>query len=179
MKHVDAARLVFLDESGANTSMMRSHAWIRRGDELVEPRPANWGINLTMIGAVRLDGWLTLSTFFKTANRERFVRWIRRRLVPKLRAGDIVVMDNAQAHHDLRVRTAIEACGAELEYLPPYSPDLNPIEPAWALTKQYIKKMAPRAPHTLRRAAHAGRRQVQERHCRGWFQRAGYCRTAN
>jgi transposase len=139
MRHVSSDRLVFLDESGANTSMMRSHAWIRRG----------------------------------------VVRWIRRRLVPKLRVGDIVIMDNAQAHHDPRVRTAIEACGAQPEYLPPYSPDLNPIEPGWALTKQYIKKMAPRSPHSLRRAAHAGRRQVHERHCRGWFQRAGYRRTGN
>jgi transposase len=176
MKRIDPARLVFLDESGANTSMTRSHAWIARGVELVEPRPANWGINLTMIGAMRLDGWLTMSTFFKTANRERFVRWVRRSLVPKLRAGDIVIMDNAQAHHDLRVRQSIEARGAQLEYLPPYSPDLNPIEPGWALTKQYIKKMAPRSPRSLRRAAHCGRRQVKRRHCEGWFDRAGYRR---
>jgi len=177
MRRVDPARLVFLDESGANTSMTRSHAWLARGEELVEPRPANWGINLTMIGAMRLDGWLTMSTFFKTANRERFVRWIRRRLAPKLRPGDIVVMDNAQAHHDLRVRTTIEARGAELEYLPPYSPDLNPIEPGWALTKQFIKRIAPRSAHTLRRTAHLGRRQVLPRHCEGWFHRAGYRRS--
>ena len=179
MRRIDPSRLVFLDESGANTSMARSHVWVRRGEEFIEPRPANWGLNLTMIGAMRIDGWLTMSTFFKTANRERFVAWIRSSLVPKLRFGDVVIMDNAQAHHDPRVRSIIESHGATVQYLPPYSPDLNPIEPGWALTKKHIKKVAPRTASALRKAAHAGRRQVRPAHCVGWFHRSGYPRPFN
>jgi transposase len=95
----------------------------------------NWGTNLTMVGAVRIHGWVTLSTMFKTANGDRFVRWIRRRLAPKLRAGDVVILDNAKAHHDARIGPIVEATGARVEYLPPYSPDLNPIEPAWSIVK--------------------------------------------
>lgn len=85
---------MFVDESGANLAMGRSHAWVKRGQVLVEPRPMNWGDNLTMIGAIRADRWLTLSTGWEPANAERFVRWVERRLVPRLRRGDVVVMDN-------------------------------------------------------------------------------------
>ena len=134
----------------------------------------NWGTNLTMIGAMRLSGWITMSTFFQTAKRERFVGWVACSLIPKLAPGDIVVMDNAQAHHDPRVRSLIEKAGARLEYLPPYSPDFNPIEPGWALVKKCIKTHAPRDRLALRRAAHRGRYKVRPRHCAGWFRHAGW-----
>jgi hypothetical protein len=123
---------VFVDESGANLAMGRSHAWVKRGEVVVDPRPMNWGNNLTMIGAIRADRWLTMSTDWQAANAERFVVWVERRLVPKLREGDIVIMDNLGAHKDARVRQLIDQCGATLQFLPPYSYDLNPIESAWA-----------------------------------------------
>jgi transposase len=134
----------------------------------------NWGTNLTMIGAIRLRGLVTMGTMFKTMNGDRFVGWVSRRLVPNLYRGDVVVMDNARAHHDPRVRPIIERCGARLLYLPPYSPDLNPIEPAWALIKKEIKRNAPRTPIALRRVAHNARRKVHAAHCLGWFEHAGY-----
>lgn len=172
--HVSIHRLVFLDEAGANTSMGRSHAWIRRGQELIDPRPMNWGNNLTMIGALRRRGWITLGTMFKSANRERFVAWVRRRLLPKLKRGDVVVLDNATAHHDARVRSLVESVGATVLYLPPYSPDFNPIEPGWGLVKKQIRAGAPRTKVALRRVAHLARRRVTPRHCEGWFHHAGY-----
>lgn len=156
--------------------MGRSHAWIRRGAELFDPRPANWGSNLTMIGAMGLRGWITLSTMFKSANRDRFVDWVRRGLSPKLRKRDVVILDNAQAHHDPRVRLLVEARGATVIYLPPYSPDFNPIEPCWAIAKQHIKAVAPRNKFALRKAAHAARRRVTLYHCQAFFARAGYRR---
>ena len=90
MRGIDPRRLVFLDESGANLAMGRSHAWLPRGTELIEPRPMNWGDNLTMVGAMRVDGWLTLATGWHAMNAVRFEQWVRRRLVPRLRHGDIV-----------------------------------------------------------------------------------------
>lgn len=154
--------------------MGRSHAWVLRGQEYVEPRPVNWGKNLTMIGAVRLDGWLTMSTMWASANKDRFSEWVRRRLAPKLRRGDIVVMDGLSAHKDPRVRQYIERRGAKFKLLPPYSPDLNPIEPGWGLVKKRLRAVAPRAPTALRRAAQRARYVVTPRHLKSWFVHAGY-----
>jgi transposase len=144
---------VFVDESGANLAMGRSHAWVKRGEVVVDPRPMNWGDNLTMIGAIRADRWLTMSTAWQAANAERFAIWVERRLVPKLRIGDVVLMDNLGAHKDGRVRNLIEQCGATLEFLPPYSYDFNPIESAWALIKKRIRSVAPRTAAALRSTA--------------------------
>jgi hypothetical protein len=96
---------------------------------MLDPRPMNWGTSLTVIGAMRRRGWITMSTMFGSANSERFVTWARRRLAPKLRRGDVVILDNAAAHNDPRFVSVIEARGARVEFLPPSSPDLNPIEP--------------------------------------------------
>jgi transposase len=167
---------VFLDEAGANTSMGRSHAWIMKGHELVDPRPMNWGTNLTMIGAVRERGWVTMGTIFGTANADRFVAWVRRRLAPRLKKGDVVLLDNAKAHKDPRAREIVESVGASLVFLPPYSPDFNPIEPCWALAKKHIRYAAPRTRSALRRVAHAARRRVRPSHCQRFFHHAGYPR---
>ena len=108
---IEAERLVFLDESGANVAMGRSHAWLPRGQELIEPRPRNWGDNLSLVGAMRLDGWVTLATAWGAMTTPRFVAWVRRHLVRQLRPGDIVVLDNLAAHKAPGVRALIEAAG--------------------------------------------------------------------
>ena len=99
--------------------MGRSHAWLPRGAVFVEPRPMNWGDNLTLIGAMRADRWLTVGTCWGAANTERFTEWVQHRLVPRLRPGDIVVLDNLNAHKAPAVRALIEGCGARLRFLPP------------------------------------------------------------
>lgn len=174
MRHVDATRLVFLDEAGANLAMGRSHVWVMRGEEYVEPRPMNWGDNLTMIGAVRLGGWVTLGTQWGAANRATFVTWARDRLAPQLRRGDIVVLDNLPAHKAPAVQEIVTARGATLKFLPPYSHDFNPIESVWALVKKDIKLFAPRTAGALRRVARAARHVVSADHCRAFFAHAGY-----
>lgn len=173
-RDIDARRLVFIDESGANLALARSHAWVLKGEEYFEGRPMNWGKNLTMVGAIRHDGWLTMSTGWKAMNKDRFARWVEERLAPKLKRGDIVVMDNLGAHKDPRAKAAVEVRGATIKFLPPYSPDLNPIEPGWGLMKKRMKKLAPRTPVALRRTAHNARRAVRPWHCRAWFDHAGY-----
>ena len=165
---------MFLDESGMNLSMSRSHAWVKRGTEFVDRVPMNWGKNLTLLGAIRLSGWVVLSTMYATANKDRFVAWLRAKLLPKLRPGDVVVMDNLPAHHDARIIPACAARGVRVIYLPPYSPDFNPIEPGWALQKQHVRRVAPRHPATLRLVAQRARYRVTKRHCRNWFAHAGY-----
>lgn len=166
---------MFVDESGANLAMGRSHAWVRRGEVMVEPRPMNWGDNLTMIGAIRADRWLTMGTGWEAANAERFVTWVERRLVPKLRVGDVVVLDNLRAHKDARVRLLIEQAGATLTFLPPYSYDFNPIESAWALIKKRIRSIGPRTGRALRSTAQRAWRVIRSEHCQKWYTHAGYC----
>jgi transposase len=166
--------LVFIDESGLNLSMARTHAWVKRGEEYIERIPMNWGKNLTLMGAIRRRGWVTLNTVFAATTGDLFVSWLKRSLLPKLDAGDVLVMDNLAAHHDPRVRPVCREHGVRVVYLPPYSPDLNPIEPGWALQKQFVRKYAPRNPIALRRIARRARFRVSARHCRNWFAHAGY-----
>ena len=103
-----------------------------------------------------------------------FITWVQRRLAPRLRTGDIVVMDNLQAHNAPEVRALIKARGARVKRLPPYSHDFNPIEPAWSLVKRRIRDYAPRTGPALRRVARAARHVVTPYHCRQFFAHAGY-----
>jgi transposase len=174
VRRQDPNRLVFVDEAGANLAMGRSHVWVQRGEEYVEARPMNWGDNLTLVGAIRRRGWVALSTKWRAMNRPAFVDWVRRRLAPRLRRGDIVLLDNLQAHRAPEVRFFIEQRGATLKPLPPYSHDFSPIEPAWGLVKRRIRDYAPRTGGALRRVARAARHVVTPHHCRQYFAHAGY-----
>ena len=115
MRRVDPNRLVFLDEAGANRAMGRSHAWVRRGQEYVEPRPMNWGDNLTLVGAIRREGWVALGTAWQAMTAKRFLAWVRKALVPRLWPGAIVVLDNLAAHKQAAVRAAIRRAGARVK----------------------------------------------------------------
>jgi transposase len=174
VRRIPLERLVFLDESGVHVAMHRTHTWVKRGTEYIERVPMNWGRTLTLLGAMRHTGWVVLQTMFATANADRFVAWLTRHLLPRLRRGDVLVMDNLPAHHDRRVGPVCRRHGVRLLYLPLYSPDLNPIEPGWALQKQQVRKHAPRTADHLRRVARRARYRITPRHCRQWFAHAGY-----
>ncbi len=174
IRRIPVSRLVFLDESGLNAAMTRSHAWVKKGSEYVERIPMNWGNNLTILGAMRLTGWVVLTTMFASTNKQRFVRWLEKTLLPRLKKGDVLVMDNLTAHHDDVVVPMCRRFGVRAIYLPPYSHDFNPIEPGWALQKQYVRRHAPRTRHALRRVARRARYRVTSRHCRQWFAHVGY-----
>ena len=157
-----------------NIAMGRSHAWVLRGREYVEAPPTNWGDNLTLIGAVRVDGWVTLGTCWRAMKTATFNRWVETHLAPRLRRGDIVLLDNLRAHKSPRAQRVIESRGASIRFLPPYSYDYNPIEAAWGLIKKRIRTHAPRSAGALRRTACAARHVVRPHHCREWFRHAGY-----
>lgn len=154
--------------------MGRSYAWVKKGREHVDRRPMNRGKNLTLLGAIRLKGWVVQSSQFATANAERFVQWLKRRLLPRLTPGDVLVMDNLRAHHDARVLPACRQHGVRVIYQPPYSPDVNPIESGWALQKQFVRQNAPRTPEALVRISRRARYRITPRHCQQWFAHAGY-----
>lgn len=174
MQTVDVRQLVFLDEAAAHTAMSRTHAWVKKGTVAIERRPCVHWNQLTMTGAVTVRGWLTFTTSWKTMNKERFTEWVRTKLAPRLTPGQIVIMDNLRAHHAAAVRELIEARGAELKFLPPYSPDLNPIESCWALIKKELRRCALRAKEALRTAARRARYRVRPAHVAAFAAHSGY-----
>lgn len=174
MNFIDPKRLVFIDESGCNTSMSRTHGWAPIGARAVAKQPAASWKTLSIIGAIRRSKWLTYSRHLGGTTGKLFLRFVRQRLAPKLRRGDVVVLDNLRAHKVAGVAKAINAVGASVLYLPPYSPDLNPIEPAWSKVKARLRSLAARTVRDLKGAVHSAITTVATRDLRGWFAHCGY-----
>ena len=147
--HLDPRRLVFLDETGADTRMTRVGGRAFRGHRVVAKVPHGHWKTTTFVGALRATGMTAPLVVDGPMNGEVFLAYVRQHLAPSLRPGDIVIMDNLSSHKRAGVREAIEAVGARLEYLPPYSPDFNPIELAFAKLKTLLRKAAARTVQTL------------------------------
>ena len=146
---IDLDRLIFLDESGVSTQMTRLYARGAGGGRIHEATPdGRWKI-LTILGAISTRGMIATMTIEAATDREIFLAYLDEVLCPKLRPGDVVVMDNLSSHKVNGVRERIEAAGAQLLYLPPYSPDLNPIEKAWAKLKQLLRAAKARTKEAL------------------------------
>ena len=124
--------LVFLDESGVNTDLTRLYGRAPSSQRAVDYAPLNTPKTTTVLSSIRLDGEKAFTTYQGGTTGERFVQYLKETLLPTLRPGDIVVMDNMRSHHVKAVRETLEAKGMKVLYLPPYSPDLNPIEKLWA-----------------------------------------------
>jgi len=149
---VDPSRLIFLDESGVTTEMTRRYGRAARGERVAEGTPAGHWRTLTVLGAIRMSGWVATMTIEAATDGEIFLAYLEQVLCPQLQPGDIVVMDNLSAHKVGGVRNLIEQTGAELWYLPPYSPDLNPIEKCWSQVKQLLRAAKARSLDTLEQA---------------------------
>ena len=131
--------VVFVDEMGTNTSLAPLYAWSRRGERaLASVVPRNWGANVTLLASMTSQGMGPCLAVEGPTTREVFEAYLERVLAPSLRPGQVVVMDNLSSHKAARVRELIEERGCELMYLPPYSPDLNPIEEAFAKLKALL-----------------------------------------
>ena len=139
-ERVDAERLVFVDEMGANVSLCPIYAWSRKGKRAFGSAPRNWGKNVTLLSSITAEGVGSCLAFEGPTTREVFEAYLGRVLAPVLRPGQIVVMDNLSAHKGGRVKEIIEAAACELIYLPPYSPDFNPIEQAFSKVKGLLRK---------------------------------------
>jgi len=172
VRAVQQRRLVFIDESYCQTGMRREFAWAPRGVRAYGSRPnKNWK-TVSILGAIRCGQRPRLMTHRGSVNGPIFRRFVRKCLVPLLRRGDLVVMDNLNMHKSLATRRLIEAAGAVPIYLPTYSPELNPIELLWAHLKRDLRKLALDAEAPLRRAVRRLRRRVPLSHIDGWFRRA-------
>ncbi len=137
--NVDPHNLVFVDESGLNLGMTRLYGRAKRGERLYDSCPRNRGKNISLIGALSMDGLIATMSIPGSVNTDVFLTYIREILTPQLWVGAAVVMDNLPVHQALVIREAIEAVGARLVFLPPYSPDLSPIELCWSKLKQCLR----------------------------------------
>jgi transposase len=165
---------VFLDETWATTAMARRYGRARRGARVVAAVPHGHWKTTTVLAALRHDGLSAPCVFDGAINGERFLAYVEQALAPTLRPGDVVVMDNLGAHKVAGVRTAIEAAGAELRYLPPYSPDLNPIELAFAKLKALLRTAASRTVEALWQAIGRLLDAFTPAECAHYFAHAGY-----
>jgi transposase len=141
---LDPERLVFVDETWAKTNMLRTHGRCRRGERLRAKAPHGHWKTLTFIAALRHDRIEAPCVLDGPINGNSFTAWVEQFLVPTLKPGDIVILDNLGSHKGKAVRKAIRAAGARLLFLPPYSPDLNPIEQVFAKLKTLLRKAAER-----------------------------------
>jgi transposase len=171
---LEPARLVFIDETGASTKMARRHGRALRGQRCRAAVPHGHWKTTTFVGALRLEGMTAPMVLDGAMHGAAFFAYVEQVLVPTLKPGDIVVMDNLPAHKPLAVRQAIEAAGAELRFLPPYSPDFNPIEMAFSKLKALLKKVAARTLDELFDAIAEGIDTFTPKECQNYFAAAGY-----
>ncbi|KQM38740.1 transposase [Sphingomonas sp. Leaf10] len=171
---LDPERLVFIDETWASTNMARRHGRCRRGERLRSSVPHGHWKTTTLIAGLRRTGMVAPMVLDGPINRDAFVAYVRQILVPGLSPGDIVIMDNLSSHKAPAARNAIEAAGARLLFLPPYSPDFNPIEQAFSKLKAHLRKAAERTIHGLWDAIGRILDLYSPQECANYFANAGY-----
>jgi transposase len=171
---LDAGKLIFIDETWTKTNMVRLYGWAPVGHRLVDAVPHGHWKTSTFIAGLRQDRLVAPCVFNGAINGESFLAYVEQVLVPTLTSGDIVVMDNLGSHKVAGVRKAIEAAGARLLYLPPYSPDLNPIEQAFAKLKALLRAKALRTVDALWNALGDIVPCFSPHECANFLRHAGY-----
>jgi transposase len=171
---LDPARLVFIDETWAKTNMTRTHGWCARGNRLVAKAPFGHWRTLTFLAALRCDRIQAPCVIDGPINGRSFLAYVEQILAPTLAAGDIVIMDNLGSHKGQAVRRAIRAAGAKLFFLPPYSPDLNPIEQVFSKLKTLLRKAEERTVQATWQRIGALLRDFAPDECSNSLANAGY-----
>ena len=169
LPQLDPDRLVFIDESGAKTNMTRLYGRSRHGLRLVAHAPHGHWCTTTMISSIRLNGQTAAMEVDGPSDGAVFREYVRRVLSSTLRPGDIVVMDNLRTHYDPEALRLIETCGATVRFLPPYSPDFNPIEKMWSKIKSLLRSLAARTQEELSAAISRAFSLVTPQDAAGWF----------
>jgi len=178
MPELQPERLVFVDETWATTNMTRRYGRSPRGQRLIMAVPHGHWKTTTFLAGLRHDGLVAPTVVDGAVNGELFEAYIRQQLVPVLAPGDIVVMDNLACHKRVGVREAIERVGARLLYLPPYSPDLNPIEQAFSKLKALLRKLGERTVEGLWRLLGQVLDEFTAEQCRNFLAHCGYHATS-
>ncbi len=171
---LDPRKLVFIDETGASTNLARKGGRCRRGRRLRVGIPHGHYKTVTLVVGLRLSGLVAQKAFDRPMNAAIFEEWVEKCLVPTLSKGDVVVMDNLSSHKGPRVEQLIQAAGAELRYLPPYSPDMNPIEKAFSKLKAFLRKISQRTVAGLINALETCAHLFKPVECANYLKACGY-----
>lgn len=177
LARLQAGELVFIDESGIDTRLVRRFARAPRGERAVGRAPVGSYRRLTIVGALAAEGLLAPLSVEAAMNTDLFLAYLDQVLIPALVAtkpGAVVILDNLKPHKVPAVRATLEAAGLRLLYLPPYSPDFSPIEPAWSKLKALLRAAAARTLPALEAALAAALDAITTADIRGWFAHCGY-----
>jgi len=177
MTALDPSKLVFIDESGFDTKMTRRCGRAARGAPCIGTVPHGHWRNNTFIAGLRCDRIDAPMLIEGAMDGDVFFAWVEQMLAPTLRPGDIVICDNLSVHKNTKARATIEKCGAELRFLPAYSPDLNPIEMVFAKIKALVTSAAARCADTLCTAIASALTAFTPQECARYFRHAGYAST--
>ena len=167
-------KLVFIDESGAKTNMTRLYGRAKAGKRATDDAPSGHWCTTTMISSMRLDGSTACMVVDGATDKVVFRAYVQHILLPTLKPGEIVIMDNLSAHKNQEVKDLIESVGAEIWFLPPYSPDLNPIEKMWSKIKVILRTLKARTEQALIDAIAKALDAVTANDAKGWFESCGY-----
>jgi transposase len=171
---LDPQRFKFIDESGVNLAMARRYGRAPQGERVIGAVPQNYGANVTMLAALGSRGVEAVMTIDGATDAEVFQVYVEQVLRPTLRPGDIVIMDNLRAHKVAGIREAIEQAGAQLLYLPPYSPDRSPIELCWSKLKTALRTAKARTREALEQAITQALATITVSDTHNWFLHCGY-----
>lgn len=174
MKQIDHARLKFLDEAGATTILSRLYARALGGSRTTEAVPRNYGASTSMIATLGVAGVEAPMVIEGSVDTLVFNAYCEEILRPSLKNGDVIVLDNLGAHRARRIEEIARTCGAEVIWLPPYSPDFSPIELMWSKVKAYLKKVKARTQEELEKAIARALQTITTTDCRNWFRHCGY-----
>lgn len=174
MKDIDPANIIVLDESGSNLSQTSDYARAEGGQRAKAPKPHCPGEKYSIIGAISINTIISMMYIDCAINGEIFLSFIEKTLVPKLRRGQYVVMDNINFHKQEMVRVAIEKVGAKVVFLPPYSPDLSPIEKMWSKIKDILKRNKPRTKAGFHNALFDAINAISGEDLEAWYEDCGY-----
>jgi transposase len=173
----NAGALVFLDESAAKTNLTRLRGRAPRGERVYDHTPAGHWCATTMIGSIRLDGTTACMTIEDATDTDIFRAYVQHVLIPTLKPGDVVILDNLSPHKNPQTTRLVEQAGASVRYLPPYSPDLNPIEQMWSKVKAMLRSAKARTQRALEAAIACALASVTSADAMGWFASCGYSIT--
>ena len=172
---IDVRNLIFIDETGLNLSMTRLYGRCQGGGRVYDDRPSNKGKNITLIGAMSDEGLIAAMTFAGSLNTTSFLVFIEKILLPQLWTGAIVAMDNLPVHYAEIAKNLIESVGAKVKFLPPYSPDLSPIELCWSKLKEIIRSAKARTIEALDAAITMAINAITDEDTLNWFHHCGIC----
>ena len=171
---MDVNNLIFLDESSINTGMTRLYGRAKGKTRIIDYVPDVRFQRLSIMSTIRLDGAMTPHIFKGSLNGERFVKYVSEELAPTLKKGDILVWDNLPVHKIKGVFESIKQRGASILFLPPYSPEFNPIELLWSKVKSYLRKAKARTIDTIESALHSALKTIALLDIKNWFSHCGY-----